>query len=104
MVATRPLLSEPTSSKLAGMVYRLSLPATPRKPRTAAGGPGIFIALAPIARRGQSRQGRYRTGSRIKDPAIRKSFMILIGRRSTSTDYGDCRDRADYLMNAGYQT
>ena len=63
---------------------------------------GVFIALQPPITRDVVNRVKAATERALesKEPAIRKIIYDFNpgGRASTSTDYGDCRDLADYLL------
>ena len=63
---------------------------------------GLFIALQPPITRDVVNRVKAATERALeaKDPPIRKIIYDFNpgGRASTSTDYGDCRDLADYLL------
>jgi membrane-bound serine protease (ClpP class) len=63
---------------------------------------GVFIALQPPITRDVVNRVKAATERALeaKDPAIRKIIFDFNpgGRASTSVDYGDCRDLADYLL------
>ena len=63
---------------------------------------GLFIALQPPITREVVNRVKAATERALeaKDPPIRKIIYDFNpgGRASTSTDYGDCRDLADYLL------
>jgi membrane-bound serine protease (ClpP class) len=107
MVATAPVAGSLSQRvrKLAGMVCLavacLATPA-PARAQPPVREDGVFIALAPPITRDVVNRVKAATERALesKDPAIKKIIYDFNpgGRASTSTDYGDCRDLADYLM------